>query len=57
MNKKVIYRVLAAILSVVFLASGIFLLTPVFDDYLNKVNGVVFLFLAMYMIRYSYRGR
>lgn len=55
MNKKIAYRVLASILSVVFLAVGIFLLTPVFDTLLNKLNGVAFIILAIYMIRYSLR--
>lgn len=57
MNKKIVYRVLAALLSVVFVAAGIFLLTPVFDTFLNKLNGVAFIILAIYMIRYSFTGK
>lgn len=57
MNKKIVYRVLAALLSVVFVAAGIFLLTPVFDRFLNKLNGVAFIILAIYMIRYSFTGK
>lgn len=57
MNKRIVYRVLAAFLSIVFFAAGIFLLTPVFDTFLNKLNGVVFIILALYMVRYSFTGK
>lgn len=57
MNKKNVYRVLAALLGMVFAAAGIFLLTPIFDTFLNKLNGVVFIFLSVFMLRYSFTGK
>jgi hypothetical protein len=56
-NKKIVYRIFAALLGLVFLSAGIFLLTPVFDTFLNKLNGVTFILLALYMARYSITGK
>ncbi|MEW5251800.1 hypothetical protein [Microbulbifer discodermiae] len=57
MNRKLIYRILAALLCLAFLIAGIFLLTPIFDTFLNKLNGVIFILLALYLARYSLTGK
>ena len=56
MSKVHIFRFLAFILSLLFFIGGIFLLTPNFDEFINKVNGVVFIGLAVSMAVYAWKG-
>jgi membrane protein implicated in regulation of membrane protease activity len=56
-NKKAIFRCVAGFLSLAFLAAGVFLLTPGFDTWLNKLNGAVFVGLAIVLGRYALTGK
>ncbi len=53
--KKAI-RVLAFLLGVFIVLSGIMLLSPVFDGTLNKVNGIVAFIFAFFVFRYAVKG-
>ena len=53
---KKVMRVLALLLGVFILLSGVMLLSPIFDGALNKVNGVVAFIFAYFVLRYAVKG-
>lgn len=57
MTRKIILRIFAGTLSVIFFAAGVLLLSPIFDALLNKMNGIVFIALSLFFARYALAGR
>jgi hypothetical protein len=56
-SRKFIFRILSGLLALTLLAAGIFLLSPVFDSALNKLNGIAFIVLSIVLARFALTGK